>query len=64
MIKIFIGVLLTSYSLMFWIIHLNQIMIYDLIHYLLYCFSHYETLIIFFGIYLILKSLLKKTTML
>jgi len=49
-----------SYSLMFWIIHLNMIVIGgNIVNYLMYCITHYETLLIFFGLYLIITSFKK-----
>ena len=46
MIKIFIGVILTSYSLVFWIMDLNLLTIdKNILEYLLYCLTHLETLI-------------------
>ena len=60
MIKIFIGVILTSYSLVFWIMDLNLLTIdKNILEYLLYCLTHLETLVLFLGLYL-LKDLLFK----
>jgi len=60
MIRLMCGILICSYSLMFWIIHLNMIVIEkSIFDYLLYSFTHLETLIIFIGIYLI-YSVFKK----
>lgn len=60
MIKIFIGVILTSYSLVFWIMDLNLLTINkNILEYLLYCLTHLETLVLFLGLYL-LKDLLFK----
>ena len=54
MIKIFIGVILTSYSLVFWIMDLNLLTIdKNILEYLLYCLTHLETLILFLGLYLL-----------
>ena len=54
MIKIFIGMLLTSYSLVFWIADLNLLTIdKNIIDYLIYCLTHLETLILFLGLYLL-----------
>ena len=60
MIKIFIGVILTSYSLVFWIMDLNLLTINkNILEYLLYCLTHLETLVLLLGLYL-LKDLLFK----
>lgn len=55
-----VGILITSYSLMFIIIYLNLLnMNYSLIDYILYILTHIECLIIFLGIILIIISLRK-----
>lgn len=60
MIKIFIGMLLTSYSLAFWIADLNLLTVgKNILEYLIYCLTHIETLILFLGLYL-LKDLIPK----
>jgi hypothetical protein len=60
MIKLICGIFITSYSLMFWIIHLNLIVVgKEIRDYFLYCFTHIETLIVFVGIYLITSVVLK-----
>lgn len=59
--KIFIGILLTSYSLMFWVIYLNLFNIgYNVFTYLLYMISHFETLLFIPGIFIIYKTLHQK----
>ena len=56
-----VGILITSYSLMFIIIYLNLLnMNYSLIDYILYILTHIECLIIFLGIILIIISLRKE----
>lgn len=61
MIKIFIGVILTSYSLVFWIMDLNLLTIdKNILEYLLYCLTHLETLILFLGLYLLKDLLIKR----
>ena len=60
MIKIICGMLITSYSLMFWVIHLNMLVLdMSVIDYIIYCFSHYETLLLFLGLYFIISALYK-----
>lgn len=62
MIRLILGIYLCSYSLMFWVIHLNMLVIgYNITTYLLYCFTHFETLLIFFGIYFIVQTLHQKS---
>ena len=62
MIKLLCGIALCSYSLMFWIIHLNMLVLGSTItDYFLYVFSHYETLLLFLGIYFIFISLHQKS---
>lgn len=61
MIKIFIGVILTSYSLVFWIMDLNLLTINkNILEYLLYCLTHLETLILFLGLYLLKDIIIKR----
>ena len=61
MIKIFIGVILTSYSLVFWIMDLNLLTIdKNILEYLLYCLTHLETLILFLGLYLLKGIIIKR----
>ena len=61
MIKIFIGVILTSYSLVFWIMDLNLLTIdKNILEYLLYCLTHLETLILFLGLYLLNDIIIKR----
>ena len=61
MIKIFIGVILTSYSLVFWILDLNLLTIdKNILEYLLYCLTHLETLILFLGLYLLKDIIIKR----
>jgi len=61
MIKIFIGVILTSYSLVFWIMDLNLLTIdKNILEYLLYCLTHLETLILFLGLYLLKDIIIKR----
>ena len=61
MIKIFIGVILTSYSLVFWIMDLNLLTIEkNILEYLLYCLTHLETLILFLGLYLLKDIMIKR----
>lgn len=61
MIKIFIGVILTGYSLVFWIMDLNLLTIEkNILEYLLYCLTHLETLILFLGLYLLKDIIIKR----
>lgn len=61
MIIIFIGVILTSYSLVFWIMDLNLLTIdKTILEYLIYCLTHLETLILFLGLYLLKDLLIKR----
>ena len=61
MIKIFIGVILTSYPLVFWIMDLNLLTIdKNILEYLLYCLTHLETLILFLGLYLLKDIIIKR----
>ena len=61
MIKIFVGVILTSYSLVFWIMDLNLLTIdKTVLEYLIYCLTHLETLILFLGLYLLKDLLIKR----
>lgn len=62
MIKIFIGVILTSYSLVFWLMNLNLLTIEDktILEYLIYCLTHLETLVLFLGLYLLKDLLIKR----
>lgn len=61
MIKIFIGVILTGYSLVFWIMDLNLLTIdKNILEYLLYCLTHLETLILFLGLYLLKDIIIKR----
>lgn len=61
MIKIFVGVILTSYSLVFWIMDLNLLTIdKTFLEYLIYCLTHLETLILFLGLYLLKDLLIKR----
>ena len=59
--KIILGIIISSYSLMFWIIHLNMVIIgKSLVEYILYSLTHIETLLLFLGLYLIIVSIFKK----
>ena len=61
MLKIFVGVILTSYSLVFWIMDLNLLTIdKTFLEYLIYCLTHLETLILFLGLYLLKDLLIKR----
>lgn len=61
MIKIFIGVILTGYSLVFWIMDLNLLTIdKNILEYLLYCLTHLETIILFLGLYLLKDIIIKR----
>ena len=61
MIKLLIGIYISSYSLMFWIIHLNKLVIgVSISKYLIYCFTHLETLLLFMGLFLIINHLKNK----
>ena len=60
-IKIIISLFLISYSIMFYIIYLNELFIDGILHYLFIIVSHIETLILFPGIYLLVRSLHHKT---
>ena len=61
MIKLFIGVILTGYSLVFWIMDLNLLTIdKNILEYLLYCLTHLETLILFLGLYLLKDIIIKR----
>ena len=61
MLKIFVGVILTSYSLVFWIMDLNLLTIdKTILEYLIYCLTHLETLILFLGLYLLKDLLIKR----
>mgnify|MGYP003289639282 CR=1 FL=1 len=56
-----IGILLSSYSLMFIIIYLNLLkMDYSFIEYLMYVIKRFECMLLFIGIFLILISTYKK----
>lgn len=60
MIKVLMGILICSYSLMFWIIYLNIIVIDEsILNYFIYTFTHVHTLMIFLGILLIYCGLKK-----
>ena len=60
MLNLLIGILICSYSLMFWIINLNIIIIEnDYLKYLAYSLTHFSTLSIFLGIITILRTLKK-----
>lgn len=60
-IKVIIGIILISYSLMFWLFNLNLLIIgYNLFDYLLYLLTHLETLLIIPGILIIYKTLKQK----
>jgi len=60
-LKILIGINLISYSLMFFIMYLNLFTLgYSIGYYLTEIFTHFETLLIFPGIYFIWNSLFKK----
>ena len=63
MIRYFLGIIISSYSLMFWIIHLNMLVLNkkSIKDYFKYAFTHYETLLILFGIYFIYTSLHQKS---
>ena len=62
MIKLIFGILICSYSLMFWVIHLNMLVLdKTLVDYIIYAFTHYETLLLFFGIYFIFSALYQKS---
>lgn len=61
MMKTFIGIVLTSYSLVFWIMDLNLLTIdKTILEYLIYCLTHLETLILFLGLYLLKDLLIKR----
>ena len=61
MLKIFVGVILTSYSLVFWIMDLNLLTIdKTILEYLIYCLTNLETLILFLGLYLLKDLLIKR----
>ena len=61
MIKVVIGVILTSYSLVFWIMDLNLLTIEkNILEYLLYCLTHLETFILFLGLYLLKDIIIKR----
>lgn len=61
MIKIFVGVILTSYSLVFWLMNLNLLTIdKTILEYLIYCLTHLETLVLFLGLYLLKDLLIKR----
>ena len=61
MLKIFVGVILTSYSLVFWIMDLNLLTIdKTILEYLIYCLTHLETLILFLGLYLLKDIIIKR----
>lgn len=54
MTKILLGLLITSYSLSFWILNLNLFTVsFNIYEYLGYTLTHIETLILFLGIYLL-----------
>ena len=54
MTKILLGLLITSYSLSFWILNLNLFTVgFNIFEYLGYTLTHIETLILFLGIYLL-----------
>lgn len=54
MTKILLGLLITSYSLSFWILNLNLFTVgFNIFEYLGYTLIHIETLILYFGIYLL-----------
>ena len=62
MIKLICGILICSYSLMFWIIHLNMLVLNkELVDYIIYALTHYETLLLFLGIYFIFSALHQKS---
>ena len=61
MIKLLIGIFICSYSLMFWVIHLNMLALGEsLLDYVIYSFTHFETLLLFLGIFLIFQTLHQK----
>ena len=60
-IKIIISLFLTSYSIMFYIIYLNELFIDGILNYLFIIVTHVETLILFPSIYLLIRSLHPKT---
>ncbi len=58
LLKIIIGVNLISYSLIFFIMYLNLFTLgFSFWYYLLQIFIHWETLLIFLGVYLIWSAL-------
>lgn len=55
-----LGVIISSYSLMFIIMYLNLLnMGYSIFDYLIYIITHFECLLIFVGILLIILSIKK-----
>ena len=60
-IKIIISLFLISYSIMFYIIYLNELFIDGILNYLFIIVTHVETLILFPSIYLLIHSLHPKT---
>ena len=60
-IKIIISLFLISYSIMFYIIYLNELFIDGILNYLFIIVTHVETLILFPSIYLLIRSLHPKT---
>lgn len=56
-IMFILGILITAYSLMFNIIYLNLFkMGYDLKKYIIFVIAHFECMLIFIGIFLIILS--------
>ena len=60
-IKIIISLFLISYSIMFYIIYLNELFIDGILNYIFIIVTHVETLILFPSIYLLIRSLHPKT---
>ena len=60
-IKTIISLFLISYSIMFYIIYLNELFIDGILNYLFIIVTHVETLILFPSIYLLIHSLHPKT---
>ena len=60
-IKIIISLFLISYSIMFYIIYLNELFINGVLSYILIIITHIETLILFPSIYILIRSLQPKT---
>ena len=57
LIKIILCIVIISYSLMFYIVFLNEFYLNGLLHYLNYIITHIETLILFPTIFLLIFTL-------